>query len=215
MLAIFMFLSLWIVSFLACYDRIAFYANQAGITRGRGCQRINGKMAHSRNADRSPLGPPRPECSRQSTRSARQSRRRAPIIAGLRAAGVTSLNGIAAALDERYLPTPGEAVIGTRRESRVPRRTIAPPAPRRPATSLRAIAAGLNERGSALVQAAKELTAEDFNRPCGARLRDGEREGLPGDERAQHAGGIAPPPSLGGPPCTNPAEGRLPLRRGV
>jgi hypothetical protein len=31
----------------------------------------------------------------------------APIIAELRAAGVTSLNGIAAALDERHIPTPG------------------------------------------------------------------------------------------------------------
>jgi hypothetical protein len=30
----------------------------------------------------------------------------APIIANLRAAGVTSLNGIAAALDERRIPTP-------------------------------------------------------------------------------------------------------------
>jgi hypothetical protein len=31
----------------------------------------------------------------------------APIIAELRAAGVTSLNDIAAALDERHIPTPG------------------------------------------------------------------------------------------------------------
>jgi hypothetical protein len=42
----------------------------------------------------------------------------APVIAELQAAGVTSLNGIAAALDERHIPTPGEAVIGTRRKSR-------------------------------------------------------------------------------------------------
>jgi hypothetical protein len=31
----------------------------------------------------------------------------APIIAALQAAGVTSLNGIAAALEERHIPTPG------------------------------------------------------------------------------------------------------------
>ena len=30
----------------------------------------------------------------------------APVIAELRAAGITSLNGIAAALDERRIPTP-------------------------------------------------------------------------------------------------------------
>jgi hypothetical protein len=31
----------------------------------------------------------------------------APIIAELRAAGITSLKGIAAALEERHVPTPG------------------------------------------------------------------------------------------------------------
>jgi hypothetical protein len=33
----------------------------------------------------------------------------APVIAELRAAGITSLNGIAAALDARRVPTPGGA----------------------------------------------------------------------------------------------------------
>jgi hypothetical protein len=44
------------------------------------------------------------------TRSARANKvanELAPVIAELRAAGVTSLNGIAAALDERHIPTPG------------------------------------------------------------------------------------------------------------
>jgi hypothetical protein len=37
----------------------------------------------------------------------------APIIAELQASGITSLNDIAAALNERGVPTPGAAVIGT------------------------------------------------------------------------------------------------------
>jgi hypothetical protein len=42
----------------------------------------------------------------------------APIVAELRAAGITSLNGIAAAPDERGIPTPAGSVIGMRRKSR-------------------------------------------------------------------------------------------------
>jgi hypothetical protein len=45
---------------------IASYASQTDVTRGRSCQRINGAMTHFHDANRSPLGPPRPEQRRQS-----------------------------------------------------------------------------------------------------------------------------------------------------
>jgi hypothetical protein len=43
------------------------YASPTGSTRGKGCRRINGALAYSRNANRSPHGPPRPEQRRQSS----------------------------------------------------------------------------------------------------------------------------------------------------
>jgi hypothetical protein len=42
----------------------------------------------------------------RTARAVAQAVHLAPIIAELRAAGITSLNGIAAALDERHVPTP-------------------------------------------------------------------------------------------------------------
>jgi hypothetical protein len=42
----------------------------------------------------------------RTARASRAAADLAPIIADLRGAGVTSLNGIAAALDERRIPTP-------------------------------------------------------------------------------------------------------------
>jgi len=43
----------------------------------------------------------------RTARAVAQAVHLAPIIAELRAAGITSLNGIAAALDERHVPTTG------------------------------------------------------------------------------------------------------------
>ncbi len=57
----------------------------------------------------------RPPSIADKTRIARANRTAAelaPVITELRAAGITSLNGIAKALDERRVPTPGAAVIG-------------------------------------------------------------------------------------------------------
>jgi hypothetical protein len=71
---------------------------------------INVTLAHWRHANRSPLGPPCPEHPLQGARSARANRIAAdlaPIIVELQAAGMTSLNGIAAALEERGVPMPG------------------------------------------------------------------------------------------------------------
>jgi hypothetical protein len=46
-------------------------------------------------------------------RANRTAADRAPVIAELRSAGITSLKGIAAALDERHVLRQGEVVIGT------------------------------------------------------------------------------------------------------
>jgi hypothetical protein len=66
-------------------------------------------VAHSEDADRSPNGPPCPEQCRQGAHSACDREGRcdlAPIVRELQANGVTSLNGIAAALNARGVPTP-------------------------------------------------------------------------------------------------------------
>jgi hypothetical protein len=87
---------------------IASYASQTDVTRGRSCQRINGAMTHFHDANRSPLGH-RALNDADKARMARANASAAtlaPIVRELQASGVTSLNGLAAALNERGVPTP-------------------------------------------------------------------------------------------------------------
>ena len=85
-----------------------FLREPNGVTRGRSCQRINGAMTHFHDANRSPLGH-RALNDADKARMARANASAAtlaPIVRELQASGVTSLNGLAAALNERGVPTP-------------------------------------------------------------------------------------------------------------
>jgi hypothetical protein len=54
--------------------------------------------------------PPKVRAARANSRAADL----APVVKALQAAGITSLNGIAAALNERHVPTPAGGGHGTR-----------------------------------------------------------------------------------------------------
>jgi hypothetical protein len=76
------------------------------------CQRLSEELTGAWQTAAMPIGRhmghrgPSIADKARTARAVAQAVRLAPIIAELRAAGITSLNGIAAALDERHVPTP-------------------------------------------------------------------------------------------------------------